>query len=283
MKKPDKLISMSSITCLQKLTNKRQKRIDGDSDEYYTPIEMVETIFKNIRPEYIKDKIIYCPCDSDESKFVIYLKENKERLGYKELIYTSDDFNNHIDLFLRSDLVVTNPPFSKNSQFYRLMQELNVNFVVISISSSAAYVWKYGFSLIRFEIGKLVHFENKKFKAKEHTIDCVCSSEDLVIRQYDEKPRYYRLVSEIEDQLEYFDNYRFNDQKVLNVNYIYDLPLDYDGYFGLPGTFVRANSPIIKNIEILEVVKDTTVNGKKKFIRLCCKWKDINENNKYIN
>lgn len=283
MKKPVKLISMSSKNCLQKLTNKRQKKLDGDSDEYYTPIEMVEAIFKNIRPEYIKDKIIYCPCDSDESKFVIYLKENKDRLRYKELIYTSDDFNLHRDLFLRSDLVVTNPPFSKNSQFYRLMQDLKCNFVVITAPSSAAYVWKYGFSLFCFEMGKSVHFENKKFQDKDHKVDCVCSSEDLVFREYDEKPRYYRLVSEIEDQLEYFDNYRFNDQKVLNINYIYDLPLDYDGYFGLPGTFTRAKSPIIKNIEILEVVKDTTVNGKKKFIRLCCKWKDINENNKYIN
>lgn len=88
------------------------QKIKGD--EYYTSREEVEYIFEKVIPKgFLKDKIIYCPCDSEESEFVKYLKENKDRYEYKEFIYTSDDFNTHIDLFEYADLVITNPPFSK--------------------------------------------------------------------------------------------------------------------------------------------------------------------------
>ena len=83
-------------------------------DEYYTLYEEVKEIFERYIPiEELKDKIIYCPCDSDESNFVIYLKEHKDDIQYKELIYTSDDFNTHLDLFEKCDIIITNPPFSK--------------------------------------------------------------------------------------------------------------------------------------------------------------------------
>ena len=83
-------------------------------DEYYTSYANVYHIFNEYLPkEYLKDKIIYLPCDSDESNFTIYLKEHKDELQYKELINTADDYNTHYDLFEKCDVVITNPPFSK--------------------------------------------------------------------------------------------------------------------------------------------------------------------------
>lgn len=82
-------------------------------DEYYTKYEEVEDIFNNvIYKEDLKDKIIYCPADGEQSNFVIYLKEHKDDIQYKELIYTSDDMMIHEDLFKRADYIITNPPFS---------------------------------------------------------------------------------------------------------------------------------------------------------------------------
>ena len=82
-------------------------------DEYYTKYEEVKYIFEELLiKEDLKDKIIYCPADGEKSNFVIYLKEHKDDIKYKELIYTSDDMFTHEDLFQKADYIITNPPFS---------------------------------------------------------------------------------------------------------------------------------------------------------------------------
>lgn len=50
-------------------TSKRNK-----NDEYYT---YYEDVVKGLEPykEYLKGKRVLCPCDTDESNFVKYLKE----------------------------------------------------------------------------------------------------------------------------------------------------------------------------------------------------------------
>ena len=102
-------------------------------DEYYTRYEHVKNIFERyIHIEELKDKIIYCPCDSDESNFVIYLKEHKDDIQYKELIYTSDDFNTHLDLFEKCDIITTNPPFSKIiKEFIPILNKVNKKFFIL--------------------------------------------------------------------------------------------------------------------------------------------------------
>ena len=102
-------------------------------DEYYTRYEHVKNIFERYIPnEELKDKIIYCPCDSDESNFVIYLKEHKNDIQYKELIYTSDDFNTHLDLFEKCDIIITNPPFSKIiKEFIPILNKVNKKFFIL--------------------------------------------------------------------------------------------------------------------------------------------------------
>ena len=86
-------------------------------DEYYTTKEHVEYIFDEYIPKgYLKDKIVYSFCDSEQSEFVKYIKSHKDELQYKEYIYTSDDYNTHLDLFDKCDVIITNPPFSKHNK-----------------------------------------------------------------------------------------------------------------------------------------------------------------------
>lgn len=89
--------------------NKAQWEVN---DEFYTLYDDVEKMVKIFKKEYYKDKIIYCPFDSDESNFVKYFKDHKDDLQYKELLYTWDDYKNHHDLFLKADIIISNPPFS---------------------------------------------------------------------------------------------------------------------------------------------------------------------------
>ena len=115
-------------------------------DEYYTRYEHVKNIFERYIPiEELKDKIIYCPCDSDESNFVIYLKEHKDDIQYKELIYTSDDFNTHLDLFEKCDIIITNPPFSKIiKEFIPILSKVNKKFFILG---SMVSIWHYSLIL----------------------------------------------------------------------------------------------------------------------------------------
>ena len=77
-------------------------------------MKTVQRVFEVYLSSYdFKDKIIYCPCDSSASNFVIYLLAHKSDLQYKELIYTWDDYNGHVALFNKADIIITNPPFSK--------------------------------------------------------------------------------------------------------------------------------------------------------------------------
>lgn len=83
-------------------------------DEFYTTYEHVAIIFEYyLKDVDFKGKSIYCFCDGEESSFVRYLKDHKDDIGYSELIYTDDDYNNHVDLFEKADYLITNPPFSK--------------------------------------------------------------------------------------------------------------------------------------------------------------------------
>ena len=82
------------------------------NDEYYTLMKDVIQHVEVFKKEWYKDKIIYCPFSSDESNFVKYFKQHGKELGIKELMYTSDDYKNHEDLWMKADLVIDNPPFS---------------------------------------------------------------------------------------------------------------------------------------------------------------------------
>ena len=90
----------------------KNKRVD---DEFYTRAVDIE---KFLQYWDLSDKIVYCPCDSDKSEFVKYFKKNGK---CKELIYTSDDFRTHEDLFEKADIIITNPPFSLKIEFLNII------------------------------------------------------------------------------------------------------------------------------------------------------------------
>ena len=105
---------MNKNTNPKNSNTKLNRAIAARNDEYYTPMKTVQRVFEVYLSSYdFKDKIVYCPCDSSASNFVIYLLAHKSDLQYKELIYTWDDYNSHHGLFNKADIIITNPPFSK--------------------------------------------------------------------------------------------------------------------------------------------------------------------------
>lgn len=128
------------------------------NNEYYTLYEDIEKECNHYR-YWFKDKIIYCNCDSTESNFYKYFKDNFNEFGLKELWITSlnneyiryngnysiteingDMFSEDcLDLLKRCDIVVTNLPFSKFRQFFDVLMEYDKDFIIVGHITSITY------------------------------------------------------------------------------------------------------------------------------------------------
>lgn len=109
-----------------------QGPLDRKDNEFYTLYSSVEYVFNNVEglKEYVKDKILYLPCDTEESNIYKYLINNKEELQIKEILHTSDDYYKHHDLYRKADIVITNPPFTKISKWILFLYEMNKEFII---------------------------------------------------------------------------------------------------------------------------------------------------------
>ena len=112
--------------------NNLQGAKDRQDNEFYTLYSSVEYVFNNVYglKEYVKDKILYLPCDTEESNIYKYLINNKEELQIKEILRTSDDYYKHHDLYRKADIVITNPPFTKIRKWILFLYEMNKEFII---------------------------------------------------------------------------------------------------------------------------------------------------------
>lgn len=112
------------------------------------------------------------------------------------------------------------------------------------------------------------HIKSIRMICNLQSLDKVWLDVDKVIT----KPKYLKDIQE-----EYYDEYRYRGHKVLNVNKLRDLPRDYFGYFGLPTTAIGSRNELNDMIDYIELIKKPVVNGKSKFQRFLCKWKNWEE------
>ena len=109
-----------------------QGALNRQDNEFYTLYSSVEYVFNNVDglKEYVKDKILYLPCDTEESNIYKYLINNKKELQIKEILHTSDDYYKHHDLYRKADIVITNPPFTKICKWILFLYEMNKEFII---------------------------------------------------------------------------------------------------------------------------------------------------------
>ena len=97
----------------------------NEKDEYYTPRILVEPILKYIRP----NSTIWCPFDTENSEFVIALKEAGHKVIYSHIWYGQDFFTYTPEEDY--DYIISNPPFSLKLEVFRRLYELNKPFAMI--------------------------------------------------------------------------------------------------------------------------------------------------------
>ena len=129
-----------------------------ESDEKYTPFYAVEPLLQYLD----KTKTIWCPFDTDQSAFVVLLKER----GYKVIhshIFDGKDFFEYEPKHY--DIIISNPPFSLKDQVIERVYKLNKPFALLlptnTLQGQKRFdYFKQGLQLLSFD--KRINYHNPK-------------------------------------------------------------------------------------------------------------------------
>jgi hypothetical protein len=305
--------------------NKARKEKNDEFYTLYNDIEKELIFYKN----HFNGKIVYCNCDDPtKSNFVNYFVNNFNELNLKSLIATSfsnenngllyefdgknlpkitklqgnGDFRSEecINLLKKSDIIVTNPPFSLFREYIDIMMKFDKKFLVIGNTNAIAN--KEFFPLIKdnklwlgcssfntgmyFEVPEnYVHNETYKFKKeidgkKVMRVAAICWFTNL---EHNRRNNFLNLTCQYsEDKYPKYDNY-----DAIEVSKVCEIPMDYEGVMGVPITFIDKFNP-----EQFEIVgwsrhndmnmdggywlggkNDATINGKDVYRRILIKHK----------
>lgn len=88
-------------------------------DEQYTPKNWVELLLPYI--QHLKDKIIWCPFDKEDSQFVVVLQENWFNVVYSHIDYWQDFLTYEPE---QRDVIISNPPYKNKRSFWERALDL---------------------------------------------------------------------------------------------------------------------------------------------------------------
>ena len=97
----------------------------NEKDEYYTPSILVKPIIK-----YVKEKsTVWCPFDTENSEFVILLREAGHTVIATH-IWNGQDFFSY-EPKENYDYIISNPPFTKKLEVLERLYKLNKPFAIV--------------------------------------------------------------------------------------------------------------------------------------------------------
>ena len=270
---------MRDIVVINKKYNTQAEKLNkakkAKNDEFYTQYSDIEKELENYDKDKFIDKVIYLPCDRQESNFVAYFKEHYEDYKYKELVYTyiareeneevfayrfdgkketktklrgngafqSDEC---IEIMKRADWVITNPPFSVLGIFIKQLKDLNKRFIICI--PNMALSTKLIFNNIinkNFYIGftELKYFLNENNELA--TVNVLWLTTEEHIKEKKIKEIKYKLVK--------YDNY--DALEVSKLEYLEDiLDKGLKGKYGVPITILNSYILYLPNIEVKDLI-----------------------------
>lgn len=197
-----------------------------------------------------------------------------------------------IELLKQADIVVTNPPFSLFREYVAQLVKYKKKFLIIGNINAITYkeIFKLikenkawlGINLGRGISGFIVP-EHYELYGTEARIDSsgnriVSPNNCMWLTNLDNFQRHEDIVltkkySGNEANYPKYDNYNG-----INVDKTQDIPLDYNGYMGVPITFLHKFNP--KQFEIVKFrkgddEKDLSINGKCPYFRILIKNKQV--------
>ena len=108
------------------MTNEFLYTSKGKNDECYTYRYGVEPLLEFL-PQY-KDKIIWCPFDTEESEFVRVFKEYGYNVIYSHISYGQDFYKYEPENW---DVIISNPPFTNKTEIFKRAISFNKPFCLL--------------------------------------------------------------------------------------------------------------------------------------------------------
>ena len=252
------------------------------NDEFYTLYDNIEKIYKSgyMKPEVFKDKIIYCNCDDYRwSNYVKFWKNNFKYFNIKKLIatnydigdgayiYTYDGHNEtieqgredgsfeHYSDFINDDtIVVTNPPFSKSRDYFNFLKNNDAKFYVhASILNTIKFCNDLNDIYFLFNKNYCLYEVDgvKKYVAASGVVT------NIIFDKTDSKTKLTKTFDEVKHDFYYeYDLYEGDKLKgkILNVDWCNKIPYDYDGFIGVPISFILLQPELRMKYHIYGVV-----------------------------
>jgi len=110
---------------MKKMSSWLNKNSFNSKDEYYTPKILVKPILKYLKP----NSTIWCPFDTENSEFVIELKNDGHNVIYSHIVLGQDFFTYTPDIDY--DYIISNPPFTLKKKVLERLYWLNKPFAMI--------------------------------------------------------------------------------------------------------------------------------------------------------
>ncbi len=224
----------------------------------------------------------------------------KGKPSSSELIYFegNGDFRSHesIELLKKSDIVVTNPPFSLFREYVAQLVKYEKQFLIIGNVNAITY--KEIFSLIKenrawlgINLGRgisgFIVPEHYELYGTEARVDpsgnrIISPNNCLWLTNLDMPRRHEDIIL----TKKYFGNEneypKYDNFNGINVNKTQDIPSDYGGYMGVPITFLHKFNP--DQFEIVKFRKgdddkDLSINGKCPYFRILIRNKKVPKTN----
>lgn len=175
-----------------------------------------------------------------------------------------------VELLKQADIVVTNPPFSLFREYVAQLIDYNKQFIIIGNVNAITY--KDIFKLIKENkiwLGVSIHSGDREFRVPdsypitsagfrvdENGIKYIRVKGVRWWTNIDYKERHEDLILYKKYNAEEFPNY--DNYNAINVDKTSDIPVDYDGYIGVPITFLDKYNP--DQFELLGIMNTGELN-----------------------
>lgn len=123
------------------------------NDEFYTPKYAVSPIIEYIE----KDKIVWCPFDTNESNFVKMFQEIGIKVVYSHLDNGTDFFNCDVP---NCDCIVSNPPYSLKTEVFERLFNINKPFAML-VGVVGLFESKRRFNLFKNNDFEIMYFNKR--------------------------------------------------------------------------------------------------------------------------
>ena len=281
------------------------------NDEFYTQLNDVSKELIHYK-QHFKNKIVYCNCDNPiQSAFWEYFHLNFEELELKELISTHYDNNQStykmvyigkndsniqigiktnlqnngdfrsqecLDILDKSDIIVTNPPFSLFREYIMCLIEHNKKFLIIAPLNAVKY--KEIFPLIKdnkiwtgngfqggnayFSIPPNVDTSIYAKGVYDETTRLVKFRNCIWLTNMDLEKRHKELILQKKYSSNDFPTY--DNYDAIECSKVANIPYDTNKIIGVPITFLTQYNP--NQFEIIGKLSNGVINGKKVYERI---------------